>query len=66
MGYFEDCKAAFLRAKSEDDLNTASLMLEDVDFNALPAKHQAELTLLEHQLWAKFEVEEASQWAAPV
>lgn len=66
MGYFEDCKAAFLRARSEEDLNTASLMLEDVGFNALPAKQQAELTQLEDQLWSQFDDEEVSQWAAPV
>lgn len=66
MGYFEDCKAAFLRAKTEADLKAASLRLDDVDFNALTSREQHELWFLEDEAWEAFELEEDSQWAAPV
>lgn len=66
MGYFEDCKAAFLTAKSEADIKAASLKLDDVDFNILTSAQQSELWFLEDAAWAQFEATEDQQWAAPV
>jgi len=66
MGYFEDCKAAFLRAKTEADIKAASLRLDDVDFNALTSAQQQELWFFEEEAWRLFDIVEGSQWAAPV
>lgn len=66
MGYFEDCKAAFERVKTEEDAAVASLMLEDVGFNALTSAQQAELTALENEVWHRIETEGEPIWAAPV
>lgn len=65
MGYFEDCKTAFLTAKSRADITAASLRLDDVDFNILTSAQQAELWFMEDEAWKRFDTEEYP-WAVPV
>lgn len=66
MGYFEDCKAAFKAAKTEDDWKAASLRLDDLDFNALSTREQTELCRIENDTLERVISAEDQQWAAPV